>query len=98
MGVASMGRLILGGGASVVTSTASRTSQVGEDGRQDNRQDGRADWVEPLERRLLMAPDLSVNFQPSGASVPAGFVADTGAVFAARGNGFSYGWDADNAI
>ena len=36
-----------------------------------------------------------VNFQPSGAGIPAGYVADSGAVFADRGNGHSYGWNAD---
>ncbi|MCP3139142.1 PQQ-dependent sugar dehydrogenase [Pyxidicoccus xibeiensis] len=38
-----------------------------------------------------------VNFQPAGAPVPAGYVADAGLVFGARGNGFSYGWNADNS-
>ena len=37
-----------------------------------------------------------VNFQPPGAAVPAGYVADEGAVFGARGNGLSYGWDVLN--
>jgi N-acetylneuraminic acid mutarotase len=54
--------------------------------------------VEPLESRRLLhgdaAFDLHVNFQPSGAAVPSGYVADTGATFAARGNGFTSGWDA----
>lgn len=35
---------------------------------------------------------LKVNFQPAASAVPAGYLADTGAVFAARGNGASYGW------
>jgi glucose/arabinose dehydrogenase len=34
-----------------------------------------------------------VNFQPSGAEVPAGYVADTGLVYGPRGNGFTYGWN-----
>ncbi|WP_163990757.1 PQQ-dependent sugar dehydrogenase [Pyxidicoccus caerfyrddinensis] len=38
-----------------------------------------------------------VNFQPAGAAVPTGYVADTGLVFGARGNGLSYGWNADNS-
>lgn len=41
--------------------------------------------------------DLAINFQPSGAVVPAGFLVDSGSAFAARGNGFSYGWSAGNA-
>jgi glucose/arabinose dehydrogenase/PKD repeat protein len=35
-----------------------------------------------------------VNFQPAASPVPAGYVADSGAVFGARGNGLSYGWNA----
>jgi len=38
-----------------------------------------------------------VNFQPLGSPVPAGYVADTGLVFGARGNGLSYGWNTDNS-
>ncbi|MBA3845472.1 MAG: hypothetical protein H0X45_02380 [Planctomycetes bacterium] len=37
-----------------------------------------------------------VNFQPATAAVPEGYVADSGQVFAARGNGLSYGWNASN--
>jgi N-acetylneuraminic acid mutarotase len=37
-----------------------------------------------------------VNFQPPGAAVPAGYLADAGAVFGDRGNGLSYGWDVLN--
>jgi hypothetical protein len=36
-----------------------------------------------------------VNFQPAGAPTPPNYLADSGAVFADRGNGFTYGWDAD---
>lgn len=38
-----------------------------------------------------------VNFQPASAPVPQDYKADTGAVFGARGSGFSYGWNADNS-
>ena len=38
-----------------------------------------------------------INFQPAGAPIPAGFLADTGAVFANRGNGYSFGWNANNS-
>lgn len=51
---------------------------------------------ESLEgRRLLHGGGLEVmvNFQPAGSAVPAGYVADAGAVFGDRGNGFTYGWD-----
>jgi glucose/arabinose dehydrogenase/fibronectin type 3 domain-containing protein len=37
----------------------------------------------------------NVNFQPASAAVPAGYVADTGLIFGNRGNGYTYGWDAD---
>lgn len=50
--------------------------------------------IEQLERRRLLAVALNVNFQPAGASVPAGYVADTGSVYANRGNGNTYGWNA----
>jgi hypothetical protein len=50
--------------------------------------------AEPLEQRMMLAFTALVNFQPSGAAVPSGYVADTGATFADRGNGFAYGWDA----
>jgi hypothetical protein len=37
-----------------------------------------------------------VNFQPAAAPVPSGYLWDDGAAFAARGNGFSHGWNIDN--
>jgi len=39
---------------------------------------------------------VDVNFQPAGAPVPPGYVADTGAAYGAR-NGLTYGWSGDNA-
>lgn len=33
-----------------------------------------------------------INFQTPTSATPSGYLADTGAVFAARGNGLSYGW------
>jgi N-acetylneuraminic acid mutarotase len=67
-------------------------------------------WLESLEARRLMhaveagvaaeatAADFHahVNFQPPRVTVPAGYVADTGAVFADRGNGYAYGWNDTN--
>jgi PKD repeat protein len=38
---------------------------------------------------------LKVNFQPSSAAVPSGYEVDSGDVFADRGNGYTYGWNAD---
>lgn len=36
-----------------------------------------------------------INFQPAGAPVPDGYLADGGATFGDRGNGYSYGWNVD---
>jgi len=57
-----------------------------------------AQSIESLESRTLLhaAVDVSVNFQPADAPVPAAMVADSGAAFANRGNGYTYGWNADN--
>src|SRR4051812_37273987 len=57
--------------------------------------------LEALEGRRLFhggGVDLHVNFQPPRAAVPSGYLADTGLSFADRGNGFTYGWDASNAV
>ena len=40
---------------------------------------------------------ISINFQPSAAPVPAGYLADGGLVYANRGNGQTYGWTIVNA-
>jgi hypothetical protein len=40
---------------------------------------------------------VKVNFQLASASVPTGYLMDGGAVFGDRGNGYSYGWNADNS-
>ncbi len=42
-------------------------------------------------------PVVKINFQPAAAEVPPGYRPDSGAVFGNRGNGFSYGWNADNS-
>ena len=39
---------------------------------------------------------IRINFQPASAPVPSGYLADAGQAFANRGNGQSYGWNADN--
>ncbi len=42
---------------------------------------------------------VKVNFQTTDTpNVPAGHLADTGAAFGPRGNGFNYGWNIDNAV
>ena len=52
--------------------------------------------IELLERRRLLSDTFAahINFQPATATVPTGYVADSGAVFGDRGNGLSYGWNA----
>jgi glucose/arabinose dehydrogenase len=42
------------------------------------------------------AAPIRVNFQTASAPVPAGYLPDAGAVFGNRGNGRTYGWNADN--
>ena len=54
-------------------------------------------FIESLEDRRLLSVSVNVNFQPSGAAVPAGYLADTGAVYASRGNGYTYGWNVANS-
>jgi len=50
--------------------------------------------AELLEGRRLLSGgfEAHINFQPATAPVPAGYVADAGALFAGRGNGMTYGW------
>ncbi|HZN69214.1 MAG TPA: PQQ-dependent sugar dehydrogenase [Tepidisphaeraceae bacterium] len=52
--------------------------------------------LEPLESRQLLSVSVKINFQPPSATVPAGYLADGGAVYGSRGNGFTYGWDVAN--
>ncbi len=33
-----------------------------------------------------------INFQPTGASTPSGYLVDNGGAYGSRGNGFTYGW------
>ena len=52
-------------------------------------------FVEALEgRRLLSAFAAHIDFQPANSATPSGYVADTGAVYANRDNGMTYGWNA----
>jgi hypothetical protein len=45
--------------------------------------------LQPVSPRFA----AKINFQPASAVVPVGFVADSGAVFGPRGNGYNYGWE-----
>jgi glucose/arabinose dehydrogenase len=46
---------------------------------------------------LLSGDTYLVNFQLAGAPVPTRYLADTGAVFGDRGNGYFYGWSSNHA-
>jgi hypothetical protein len=48
----------------------------------------------PISTGALIA---KINFQPAGATIPDEYLADSGAVYGNRGNGFTYGWNADNS-
>lgn len=39
---------------------------------------------------------IRINFQKTNSITPPGYLADTGAVFGDRGNGYAYGWDSNN--
>lgn len=39
---------------------------------------------------------VRIDFRPATSPAPIGFLADTGAAYGPRGNGFTYGWNADN--
>jgi len=41
--------------------------------------------------------ELQINFQKSSTATPSGYLSDNGAVYAAKANGYSYGWNADNS-
>ncbi len=48
-----------------------------------------------LAANAAQSLEVKINFQPSTAAIPKGYLADFGEIFADRGNGFSYGWDMD---
>ena len=56
----------------------------------------RAASIENLESRRLLAFSAFVDFQPPKVPTQSGYRADTGATFADRGSGLSYGWNATN--
>lgn len=62
-----------------------------------SRSGGRFEF-DACEARQLLAFTAAVNFQPASttAATPAGYVVDQGQTYASRGNGFTYGWNADN--
>jgi N-acetylneuraminic acid mutarotase len=55
--------------------------------------------LEALESRQLLHAGFAalVDFAPQGTTPPVGWHLDSGQTYADRGNGFTYGWDADNS-
>ena len=51
---------------------------------------------ESLENRQLLSVSVKINFQPPTAAVPAGYIADKGAVYRDQGNGYTFGWNTTN--
>lgn len=47
--------------------------------------------------KWIGASVIRINFRPAGSPDVKGMLSDTGAVFGNRGNGFVYGWNADNS-
>jgi fibronectin type 3 domain-containing protein len=47
---------------------------------------------------LPNAFSAKINFSSSTTQVPAGYANDTGQVYGARGNGLTFGWNADNSV
>ncbi|HOY60235.1 MAG TPA: Ig-like domain-containing protein [Verrucomicrobiota bacterium] len=56
---------------------------------------GQVGVSQPVE--VIVGTVISVNFQDGTAETPVGYLMDVGQVFGDQGNGYSYGWDADNA-
>jgi hypothetical protein len=50
-----------------------------------------------LENSTTPLFSAKVNFQPSTATVPSGFLSDSGAAFGNRGNYWNYGWNTTNS-
>lgn len=40
---------------------------------------------------------VKINFQPSTAALPTGYLRDSGSTFGNRGNGYTYGWNSNNS-
>src|SRR5690348_1218649 len=55
--------------------------------------------LELLESRRLFSAgfEAHINFQPASATIPSGFLADSGAPYQARGGALTYGWNTQGA-
>jgi hypothetical protein len=87
-------------GSSVRLQTRSLTSgvtyQLTVEGVRDSSTTGNAMAATTRSVRFIDY-SIQINFQPEGADVPSGYLADTGAAFGDRGNGQQYGWNNDNS-
>ncbi|HKJ40568.1 MAG TPA: glycoside hydrolase family 2 TIM barrel-domain containing protein, partial [Sunxiuqinia sp.] len=45
----------------------------------------------------IMKGDVQINFQPVSSNPPSGYLVDNGLTYGDRGNGYVYGWNADNS-
>jgi len=57
--------------------------------------DGAATRSEPFILTVTATGAWRINFQPASAPIPAGFLPDSGRLYAQRDNGQSYGWNID---
>ncbi|MEM8873741.1 MAG: PKD domain-containing protein [Planctomycetota bacterium] len=82
-----------------MSSTKRRRSNKSRKKATKNRANPRlsAAALETLESRKLLSGnvDVKINFQPNWAPVPSGYEVDSGKTYGNRGNGYTYGWNAD---
>ena len=76
-------------GTKTVTVTDGKLTVTNAAGSVNNK----LDFIEVTPVPPPLPTAIKVNFQTTGSSTPAGFLADSGAVFGSRGNGQSYGWN-----
>jgi fibronectin type 3 domain-containing protein len=57
---------------------------------------GSATTSVPVAVNVSSAFSARINFQPATTSVPAGYLADSGATYGYRNNGLTYGWNANH--
>jgi hypothetical protein len=92
--------IVLGGsGSNRTVKVFPATNQIGTATVNLSASDGSQSALEQFLLTVIPPPppfSVRINFQPAGSPVPEGYLADTGAAYGDRGNGFSYGWDARN--
>jgi hypothetical protein len=76
-------------GTKTVTVTDGKLTITNAAGAVNNK----LDFIEVTPAAAPPPPTIKVNFQTTTSPTPAGFLADSGAVFGSRGNGQTYGWN-----